>query len=869
MSESSDAPVAPAVGTGLPGLDRVLGGLEPGDNVVWSIQDIDHYRELVAAYERAAARAGVARVYFRFGTHEPLLATDSSGVRIVPLDAAPGFEGFVRAVHEVIGEVGPGAAYIFDSLSDLAQAWCSDRALANFFQLTCPRLLHLRTFTYFGILRDTHSRAALEPIRETTQFLLDYFSIDRRRFIRPLKTPDRAGGRMHTLHMENGDRFEPVTESAVLAEIMARTRGPRLNSDPAPGYWNRLTREIEHALQRKSEGALPPDEETALLRKIGRYFRVHRSGIEAIVRRYLGVEDFHEIRKRQIGAGSIGGKALGMLVARAIVRRDAPELAALMEVHDSFFVGAEIFVTYLVQNDVWWIRENQQCPDRLMEGIEEGRRRILEGRFSADTIRQFEHMLDYFGEAPIIVRSSSILEDARGNAFSGKYESHFLCNDGSRAERLAALLDAIRRVYASIFNPETLLYRKTRGLLASEERMALLIMRVSGRRRGDRFFPQAAGVGLSHNPYRWHPDIDPSAGVVRLVFGLGTRAVDRADDDYTRLVALNCPMRRTETSIDEQLDHSQRRVDVLDLTPSDAVVDSVDIAELVGDCGDLPLDMFVETGEGGVPWVTFRGLIERSDVFERLRAMLAVLERAYGEPVDTEFTLNFMPDGSFRIHLLQCRTFQIRKAAGVIGTGEQENPADVPGHRIIVARGAVIGLGCVERMHDLLYVPASLYADLSQSDRHAVAKLIETLVQKHDPQRRLLLIGPGRWGTSSPSLGIPIRAGRIALASAVCEVVAMHERLVPDVSLGTHFFNDLVEHDLSYFACFAGRGDNTIEEEWLMRQASATTSLLGKAHRLADVVRWIDVSGRRIVLHADPFHQVAVLREESERSTDA
>ena len=177
--------------------------------------------------------------------------------------------------------------------------------------------------------------------------------------------------------------------------------------------------------------------------------------------------------------------------------------------------------------------------------VEAGRQRILSGRFP-DHINDefFRGMLDYFGESPYIVRSSSILEDARGNAFSGKYESVFVSNRGTREDRMEALPVAVRRVYASVLDEEALQYRRRRGLMDSEGRMALLIMRVSGAPQGRYYYPQAAGVGLSYNPFVWHPDIDPTAGVLRLVFGLGTRAVDRSDDDYTRLVALNAPTRR-------------------------------------------------------------------------------------------------------------------------------------------------------------------------------------------------------------------------------------------------------------------------------------------------------------------------------------
>ena len=197
-------------------------------------------------------------------------------------------------------------------------------------------------------------------------------------------------------------------------------------------------------------------------------------------------------------------------------------------------------------------------------------------------------MLDYFGQSPIIVRSSSLLEDGFGNAFTGKYDSVFCPNQGSPQERLDAFLSAVRNVYASTMSPEALLYRADRGLIDRDEQMAILVQRVSGAVYGHLFYPQVAGVGLSYNPYVWSEQIDPEAGVLRLVFGLGTRAVDRSDDDYTRLVALNAPQRRPEANGPAPAD-SQRRVDLLDLRANRFTSERID--DVASTSPDLPIDL--------------------------------------------------------------------------------------------------------------------------------------------------------------------------------------------------------------------------------------------------------------------------------------
>ena len=133
----------------------------------------------------------------------------------------------------------------------------------------------------------------------------------------------------------------------------------------------------------------------------------------------------------------------------------------------------------------------------VYEGIEAIKEKILKGKFPRFILNQFREMLDYFGQSPIIVRSSSLLEDAYGNSFSGKYESVFCANQGNHKERLFAFLNAVRVVYASTIDIEALTYRKDRGLLDKDEEMALLVQRVSGEKQGPYYFPHIAGVGYS------------------------------------------------------------------------------------------------------------------------------------------------------------------------------------------------------------------------------------------------------------------------------------------------------------------------------------------------------------------------------------
>ena len=837
--------------TGLPGLDAVLSGVAPGDNIVWQIQSLEDYRALVLPYAAAARKQQRRLIYFRFAAH-PALITDEGGAEIHTPRPEDGFDAFVDQVHSVIEAAGPETLYIFDCLSDLADAWQSDRMLGNFFRLTCPRLFDLDTVTYFGVLRNRHARAGMDVITDTTQYLLDVFRCRDRLYIRPIKVQHRSAAVMNLIHAwEAGDRFRAVADSGTVAEILAGSGWPGLEDEHIRSHWQQLFDAARTVSALRNAGAPDTAAEAQWFTRFARLLFPEEAGLQRLIARYLTLDDLLAVRARMIGIGTIGGKAAGMLLARAVVRRDAPALFARLEAHDSFYVGTEVFDTFFVHNGLWWVRRRQREADGFLQGLdgEEGARaRILAGRFPAATLRQFEAMLDYFGEWPFIVRSSSRLEDRYGNAFAGQYDSVFCVNQGTREQRLADLLDAVRQVYASTLSEPALRYRQRRGLLDEHEQMALLIMRVSGTAGGRYFHPHAAGVGLSVNPYPWNPRIDMKAGVVRLVAGLGTRAVDRADDDYTRLVALNAPELRPETNFGAIARHAQRRMDTLDLQRNEVVTGP--FSELVKGQVDFPFELFTtREAHDRPPFLTFDGLIARTDFVSDLRTALATLHAAYAHPVEIEFALNFLPDGSYRLNLLQCRPMQVRSVEGV---AEVEPPADAK--RLLTARGAVIGPGRVIRPDRVIYVRPSAFGALNQAQRLAVTRVIGRL-NAQSGAHCVLMLGPGRWGSRDPFLGIPVVFSEINHVAALCEIVAMHDNLVPDVSLGTHFLNELIEADLLYFALFPKLAGNEVDEAAILRWPNQLAALLPADGEWAGVVHVADLAPGVLTLYADATGQ--------------
>ncbi len=573
-----------------------------------------------------------------------------------------------------------------------------------------------------------------------------------------------------------------------------------------------------------------------------------------------------------IGTGLVGGKTTGMLLARAMVKKSASPVRDRIEVHDSFYVGADVFYTYMVVNGCWWIRQQQKDIDAFLSVAEYARRVILTGSFPPRIVANLSDMLDYFGQSPIIVRSSSLLEDNFGNAFSGKYESVFCPNQGSRERRLENLLTAIKTIYASTLSEKALRYRAQLGILDRDEQMPLLIQRVSGDLHGQYFFPAVGGVGYSRNPYVWHPSIDPKAGVIRIVYGMGTRAVDRSDDDYTRIAALNAVSRRPESGIDAVRKFSQKRVDVIDLEANQLA--ATDFHDLSGDSTPAELSLVATRDMDTKSWfITFDGLLEDTAFAADMSRILATLEEAYAHPVDIEFTVNFTGERDYRINIVQCRPFEARDPASGdladVTTGDCVDAAPgtalvklpgIPEKALISSEsGTVIGRSRTIIADVLIYIPADAYDALPPPEKHRVARSIGAIMRQMNPDKKVILAGPGRWGTTSVSLGIPVTFAEISRAACVCEIVEMRDDLVPDVSLGTHFFNDLVEFDILYLALYPHKEGTVLDREYLRAAENKIRAYLPDGDRMEDVIRVLEGGSEPLVLHADSLNQRYVI----------
>lgn len=774
------------VSTGLPGLDQVLQGLRLGDNVVWQVDDLDDYRRFVKPYLEQAKADKRRIVYIRFAQH-PVVVAEDPGIKKYQLDAATGFESFSKQIHDIITKEGAGAFYLFDCLSDLLSAWATDLMIGNFFLVTCPYLFKLDTLAYFAILRNNHSYKTIARIRETTQLLLDVYNYDGHIYVHPLKVWNRYSPTMFLPHTESGGKYLPITNSVDATRLFAHMtdRGEesaRRNLD----YWDRLFLAAEELAREQPKGAAVGDMRDKLIR----IMLVREPRMLELVRQYVTLEDLLEIKGRMIGTGFIGGKALGMLLARKILGREWEEV---LEPHDSFFIGSDVFYSYVVENGWWDLWLEQKTEAGFFTKAADLKEKLLSGKFPDEIKEHFNQLLEYFGQSPIIVRSSSLLEDGFGNAFAGKYESIFCVNQGTPDVRYANFDRTVRQVFASTMNEDALTYRRQRGMAEQDEQMALLVQRVSGTHYRHNFLPYLAGVGVSYNTFVWHEEMDPKAGMLRLVFGLGTRAVNRVEGDYPRIIALDQPRLRPYAG-DDVRKYSQHDVDLLNIESNE--LQSVPLAELVAAEPELKLDL-AGTREGD--WVlTFDQLLSRTDFTGRMKALLAKLDATYQYPVDVEFTVNFTAAGKMRINLLQCRPLQAKGASGRVVL-----PASVkPDQLFFETKGNFMGGSVDLRIKRVVFVDPQAYSELLYNKKFTVARLIGKL--NRQAKETTILIGPGRWGTRDATLGVPVSFAEINNFAALVEVAAPAIGFMPELSFGSHFFLDLVEANIFYAALFDG-----------------------------------------------------------------
>jgi hypothetical protein len=570
-----------------------------------------------------------------------------------------------------------------------------------------------------------------------------------------------------------------------------------------------------------------------------------------IAKDWFDISDLKEIRQRRLGRGKIGGKAAGIKLAETILRKKAAaDLLENLYVPKSWFVGADVFYQFTQMNGLLAFANQKYKPkEEIRDEYPTIRQSVRQGRFPEEIIDGLRGILEAVQGKPLIVRSSSLLEDSFGTSFAGKYESHFCPNQGTPKENLGDLIAAISKVYASVYSPDVLLYRRRMGLIDYDERMAILIQEVVGRQYDRYYLPAAAGVAFSRNQFRWSPRIDRKAGFLRMVWGLGTRAVDTVAGDYPRLVALSHPELRPEANPQAIRRYSQSKVDLIDLEgnafltlPVEQVISSrLPHLRWIGqrfqqgalqDFVSRPLNL-----DPREVVITFHELLRRTEFPALMKSMLTTLEEAYKTPVDTEIAITLSNEGAdepaVSIGLVQCRP-QSQLAAQ-----QARLPSNIPAERKVFAIDRVVPNGRVSNIRYVVYVHPKAYAGLPVGPiRRELAQLVGRLNQLLEDET-FILMGPGRWGSSNTELGIPISYADIYNASALIELFEGDE--APEPSYGTHFFQDLVEARIYPLALAIDGPQDSFKRDFFEGTKNALAKLLPESDNWNDVVHVIDV----------------------------
>jgi len=839
--------------SGIPEMDKRFDNIRLGDNVVWRVDDLEDFKLFVKPYVEQAIKDKRNLIYIRFASHEPFF-TETEGLKIVNVELSHRFETFTVAIHELIEKEGRDAFYVFDCLSELQTAWATDLMMGNFFQVTCPFLFILDTVAFFPLIRGKHSFNAIAKIRDTTQLFLDVYSDKTNVYVRPDKVWNRYSETMFLPHLyvpETGV-FEPILDGVKASRFYQILGSEALNSDRGnKDSWDRFFEMTETMY----ENGMDVTQQCSRMCNI---MMSRDERLRVMIKENFKPEDYFNVKKRMIGTGMIGGKACGMLLARKIIENKRPDIFEKFEPHDSFYMGSDVFYTFIVENHFWDIRIRQRKEEEFFSLADEFAKRLMEGKFSRDMEEEFVKLLEYYGQDPFIVRSSSILEDGFGNAFAGKYESVFCPNSGDMDRRLKELEDAIRTVYASTMSKSALDYRSRRGLQKRDEQMALLIQRVSGSYYGEYYMPCAAGVGYSYSPYRFMESLDPTAGMLRLVMGLGTSAVDRTEGSYPRLVSLDKPLATPAKDSSEKHRYSQRKLELINRGEGKLEQVSLDIIKpfMPQYLKKLLLErdydaerMFYDRGEHRIiEFISCQGVVAKEVLMQQMRDTLSTIQGAYEHPVDIEFTINLSENGDYVINLLQCRPLQVFEDLAETTLPENIDPSTI----LFECKKSAMGLSRTEKLDLIVYVDPVSYYNMPYRDKYKVAKAIGTINWKmRDKNKKMLLMVPGRIGTTSPELGVPTAFADISEYEAICEISDSKAGYNPELSYGSHFFQDLVESGILYNAIFENEKTVHYNRNLLTGYKNILSELMDDTDDVKDIVFAYDTSDMEIMLCND------------------
>jgi len=573
-----------------------------------------------------------------------------------------------------------------------------------------------------------------------------------------------------------------------------------------------------------------------------------------IAKEYVKITDFYKLIDKMVFShsshGKLGGKSAGLFLAKNILERSQETAGITFNIKSpkTWYIASDGVLNFMHFNDLEDVLEQKY---KSIEEIRLEYPQIIQvfknSDFPPEMIKGLSMALDDFGDKPLIVRSSSLMEDQIGAAFSGKYKSLFLANRGSKQERLAALLDAVAEVYASTFGPDPIEYRSEKGLLDFHEEMGIMIQEVVGTQIGKYYMPAFAGVAFSNNEFRWSPRIKREDGLLRIVPGLGTRAVDRLGDDYPILAAPAQPNLRVNITPEEIIRYSPRYIDVINLETNQ--FETIELETLLKETGGrFPQfkNVFSEISGTMIRPImnigfnidpknlvaNFETLFTQTDFLENVDLILKTLEEKLSTPVDIEFACD---DKDF--YLLQCRP-QYRQGE----SGPDAIPENYPEDKIVFTAKKFISNGRVNDISYAVYVDPMEYSQVGNFENlKRIGRAIGAL-NKILPRRKFILMGPGRWGSRGDiKLGVSVTYSDINNTAMLIEIARKKGNYTPDLSFGTHFFQDLAEASIRYLPLYPDEPGIIFNYDFFFKNKNDLPELLPEFADLSNVIKVINI----------------------------
>lgn len=625
-----------------------------------------------------------------------------------------------------------------------------------------------------------------------------------------------------------------------------------------------------------------------LLAELTKRYITDNPDIIAKIHKYIDVEAFIKLLDSFIcsprSIGRIGGKGSGLFLACQVIenfKNRIPELENVI-IPRTWYITSDEFKYLLEDNG---LDELNEFKYRNMIDIRIGYPRIIQmlknARISPYILNELNNILDACEDRPLIIRSSSLLEDRIDTSFSGKYKSLFISNKGTRAERMKQLAEAILEVYASLFSPDSIQYRKERSLLDCDEEMGIIIQEVVGCKVGPYYFPLYAGVAFSNNEFLWSPRIKREDGLIRMVMGLGTRAVDRIGEDYPVLLSPGQPNLRVNQSPDDLVKYSPQYIDAIDVENNQFL--SLSIARLIKEYGGrisninllasvMKDDIITDANPITTDFkkdniiITFDGLVRKTPFVSQVKSILSLLQSELGYPVDIEFA----SDGKY-FYLLQCRPQSRNHDNAPVAI-----PANIPVQSTIFTANKYVSNGKVAGIKTVVYVDPHEYSTLGS---HADFLNIRTIIGELNrvlPRRSFILMGPGRWGSRGDiKLGVPVAYSDINNTAMLIEIAQKQSRYQPELSFGTHFFQDLVEENIKYLPLYPEDGDTVFNQAFFRCSGNALPEIMPAYSYLGNVVKVIKIPEEFpnkqlvVLMNGDLQKAIAYLEEQSAMSAGA